>query len=451
MARPRAITFDRFDAGIDLRKGHTVSDANRMRELLNCDVTNGLAIRKRPGLRKIKDVPTDSVGLFALDGEVKTVTKDSLGADKQPVALFSSMVVSGYLYVVVGFADKSVGHYWFDDADNKVITDGLCPQSQQVITLQGKVFAAAPDGASVRFSATNNPRDWSTADDAGFLPISHHGGGRVTALAVYRGMLAVFTDVNVQIWRVDPDPAQHSLVDVSHGIGTEYPFSITSVSGDVLFFGHGGVRSLSQQSTTGNLSDLDIGSPVDSISERVIKDHANNHPVLGHYSQALGKFILACGNEALVYSFSKSSKVAAWSRWTLPASIQDLVDLAGVTYIRIDDVLYTLDPYMTTDNGQAFECVAEMGFMALKAQGSLKRLLGMDIVTDGQVQFSLGFDERNPEQEFLIGTLSDDTRPTGTIPVELSGTAFAPRFRSQSDQAFQVNLLTFYYEVMGVR
>ena len=44
------ITFDRFDLGIDMRKGASVSDANRLREMKNAYVTTGLATEKRPGL-----------------------------------------------------------------------------------------------------------------------------------------------------------------------------------------------------------------------------------------------------------------------------------------------------------------------------------------------------------------------------------------------------------------
>ena len=51
-----SITFNRFDLGIDLRKGASVSDANRLRKMKNAYVTTGLATAKRPGFRKVADL-----------------------------------------------------------------------------------------------------------------------------------------------------------------------------------------------------------------------------------------------------------------------------------------------------------------------------------------------------------------------------------------------------------
>ena len=454
---PRSITFDRFDAGIDLRKGHSVTDANRMMELLNCDITTGFAIAKRPGLARLNLVPADGVGLFVLGNQIKTlVSTDVFGATGRLIALHSALIVGGKLYAVLEYLDQGqakVAHCYFSEGmgfeANKVV-DANCPHSKQVVTLQGKVFAASNDGATVRFSATNKPTDWSTADDAGFLPVSHHGGGHVVALAVYRGFLAVFTSVNVQIWRVDPDPAQHALIDMTHGIGTNYPYSITSVSGDVIFLGHGGIRSLSQQATTGNLADMDIGSAIDLLVAQVLTRNAGAR-VFGHYSQALGKLLLFVGREVLVYSLSKSASLAAWSRWVLPHVVEAAVDMSGITYLRANNVLYKLDINSYTDDGVVFECRAEMGYMALKQPGMLKRLLGMDVVIKGECEFSVGFDESHIADEIEPVHLTGESRPFDTLPIELHGTAFAPRFRAQHDQPFQVDLITFYYDTAGVR
>ncbi len=625
----KAITFDRFDVGIDLRKGDSVTDANRMRDLLNCDVTTGFAIRKRAGLRKVVDLPDESIGLFALGANLNVVTKDSIGADSQPTEVFSQTVIAGYLYMSIKL-EGVARHYYFDaaaqipdipadllkafntarsnlasvfptdslypsldylaakkaidagelaaaidqvkivavdvqqyaklldvdDADDvfaqncsilidkinividqrkldavilfdtpvdllesdlsivngdyatyidgydlyfKTILNGSlselantvvqrfvhnvpnyysewvkaigdvidvvgnfytlqatqimdvnCPNSRQIVSIAGKVFAPSKDGASVRFSATNKPRDWTTADDAGFLPISHHGGGLVTALAVYRGMLAVFTDSAIQIWKVDPDPAQHALVDITHGVGTQYPYSITSISGDVLFLAYSGIRSLSQQSSSGNLSDLDIGSPVDALMSDLIKRNANQ-TIRGHYSQSLGKFLLFVGKEVLVYSFSKTSKLAAWSRWELPDVVTGAAELMGKTYLRLGNQLVVLDADCYTDMGINFPVKIVMGAMIFKAPGSLKRLAAMDAVVQGSADLRLGIFENNAEEEVELFELTGDSRPWGTLPVGLHGTAFSPRIYAEHDNEMQLDLLTFYWDSMGVR
>lgn len=624
----KAITFDRFDVGIDLRKGDSVTDANRMRDLLNCDVTNGFALRKRAGLRKVADLPNESIGLFALGANLNVITKESIGSDYQPTDIFSQTVIAGYLYMAIKL-EGVARHYYFDaasrvpnipdallnaykasrnnlsalipngnigeldylaakklidagdlvavidsaktaatpilsheklidindsdvsfsakcgellgkiklflairladasrlfahpvddlesdfdltegdyetyvDGYNSInksnlygsiitlsekivdrfitklpayyssfvqsvgdiidvvgnfytlqaseVVDSNCPHSKQIVAIAGKVFAPSKDGSSVRFSATNKPRDWTTADDAGFLPISHHGGGLVTALAVYRGMLAVFTDSAIQIWRVDPDPAQHALVDITHGVGTQYPYSITSISGDVLFLAYSGIRSLSQQSSSGNLSDLDIGSPVDALMSDLIKRNANQ-TIRGHYSQSLGKFLLFVGKEVLVYSFSKTSKLAAWSRWELPNVVTGSAELMGKTYLRLGNQLVVLDADCYTDMGVNFPVKIVMGAMTFKAPGSLKRLAAMDAVVQGSADLRLGIFENNAEEEVALFELTGDSRPWGTLPVGVHGTAFSPRIYAEHDNEMQLDLLTFYWDSMGVR
>ena len=66
------ITFDRFDAGLDLRKGASVSDANRLRRLDNCYVTTGRTIKKRPGLTLVTTLEPGTVGLRAAGGKLNT-------------------------------------------------------------------------------------------------------------------------------------------------------------------------------------------------------------------------------------------------------------------------------------------------------------------------------------------------------------------------------------------
>ena len=46
-----SITFDKFDGGLDLRKGASVSDANKLRVCTNAYVTTGKGIQKRPCLQ----------------------------------------------------------------------------------------------------------------------------------------------------------------------------------------------------------------------------------------------------------------------------------------------------------------------------------------------------------------------------------------------------------------
>ena len=68
------VTYSDFSIGKDLRKGASVADANRLRELKNGYVTTGKAIKKRPGTEKITELESGTVGIFAAGGVLNTFT-----------------------------------------------------------------------------------------------------------------------------------------------------------------------------------------------------------------------------------------------------------------------------------------------------------------------------------------------------------------------------------------
>ena len=88
-----AITFNKFDLGIDLRKGPAVSDANRLREMKNAHVTTGLATQKRPGLTKVATLEPGTAGLFAAFGKLHTFSSTPVAgpADAASAAWAASM------------------------------------------------------------------------------------------------------------------------------------------------------------------------------------------------------------------------------------------------------------------------------------------------------------------------------------------------------------------------
>jgi len=75
---PSTIAFERFDYGLDLRKGPSTSDANRLRVLRNAYTTEGRTIRKRPGLTKIATLEAGTEGLFAGKGKPQDAINSSI-------------------------------------------------------------------------------------------------------------------------------------------------------------------------------------------------------------------------------------------------------------------------------------------------------------------------------------------------------------------------------------
>ena len=141
-----SITFDRFDAGLDVRKGASVSDANRLRVLDNCYVTTGRTIRKRPGISVVAHLEAGTKGLRSAGGKLNTfyATGSITHADSRFVAnkvahpTLSSMGVdkvhfadtfNGYIYVSVQYNNGDIRHHYLDGASPTHITDSNCPNT----------------------------------------------------------------------------------------------------------------------------------------------------------------------------------------------------------------------------------------------------------------------------------------------------------------------------------
>jgi len=203
----------------------------------------------------------------------------------------------------------------------------------------------------VAFSATTLPRNWTLSDDAGFLPVAlqQRGDLQPTALGTRDRDLVVFFKNSAQMWVPDPDPALHVFKHPIKGVGTDYQQSIAHVSDDLFFLSRQGYRSIAMTSTSDNLTDIDVGSPIDSIVAPLLTGSVN--PVAEYYAGA-GQYWCAIGSNVHTYTFSRTAKISAWSLYTYDGiAFEDMAELDGVLYFRDGDDVYKVDDTLYTDAG----------------------------------------------------------------------------------------------------
>lgn len=176
------------------------------------------------------------------------------------------------------------------------VEDTNCPDSKIVVIAASKVFAGDDD--IVRYSATVNPLDWTTADDAGYLPtgLQNYGANPVAAMGLYRGNVVVFNAEGFQLWQVDEDPASMALVDALPLGSTEH-HSLAPVANDLLFASPQGIRSLGIAASSTNYQAGDVGVPIDPLFE-VAKKVSNSHGKLmrGTYQPSRGQYLISFPN-----------------------------------------------------------------------------------------------------------------------------------------------------------
>lgn len=172
------------------------------------------------------------------------------------------------------------------------VEDVNCPDSNIVVIGASKVFVGDDD--IVRYSATVNPLDWTSEDDAGYLPtgLQNYGSNPVAAMGLYRGNLVVFNSEAFQLWQIDEDPASMSLIDALP-LGSTHHRSIAPVANDLFFASSQGVRSIGIAASSTNYQAGDVGMPIDELVREPLRAVlAGQSKILGAWFPGGGQFML---------------------------------------------------------------------------------------------------------------------------------------------------------------
>lgn len=167
------------------------------------------------------------------------------------------------------------------------------PNSKVVAITASKVYAADED--IIKYSATVNPLDWTTADDAGYLPsgLNQNGSNDTAVLNIYRSSLVSFSSTTFQNWQVDPDPANMSLLDVMEGIGSTWQHAAQPVAKDLFYLSQLGVRTVGISAGSTNLVNGDVGMPIDPLVRAAMRvARQMSVDALGFYYPSLGQYML---------------------------------------------------------------------------------------------------------------------------------------------------------------
>lgn len=332
------------------------------------------------------------------------------------------------------------------------IVDPNCPHTKQVMKIASKMWAVGTSGDTVRYSKTNGPRDWSTTNDAGFLPVGlqQSGANSATALGYYTNRLVVFFADSAQIWAVDPNPALIALLsEQSVDVGTVHSYAHANMSGDVFFLSPSGVRTITRQDVTTNLIDVDVGSPIDiELLKGTLISLTNPR---GQYHRGAGQYWLYSGTKAVVFTFSRSVGISAWSLYEYPFPIDYMDELNAELYMRSGNNVYLVDRNAKTDAGTLFSVDVELAYLDFKAPGVLKQIHAMDAVVTGTCTIAHRYDVRSPD---LITnpavTISGDSRPGNMFPVEMLAVNMAPVLRNFDAGEFELHQISYLFTNLGM-
>lgn len=353
------------------------------------------------------------------------------------------------------------------------VTDANCPHTPSVVMLASKLFAI--DGEVVRFCATDDARDWTTASDAGFLATGRAAGGSANARAVasYQGDLLVSHDSAMQVYTVDPDPANMAFKYALDGAGTRFAYSFGTVLADTFYLLNDGFRSLSLMTNYDRLRTIDVGSAIDKHVRDYLPSTPSDAFVLSDYYPAGGMYLCAIApsgyplakaddvQRVYCYAFSPAAKLSAWSYWKMGAAAEGeyltaLMQKDGYLYAKyMETNVFRLDEGAYNDWGAGFPTRVEFPLLDFKRPGTLKQIAGMDIRQTGRCDVSfiyqyLDDDGALQTAETTAFEVNGSTAAGGLIPVELCVTAIAPVFETEHTQEWELFAFDFHFTEIGV-
>lgn len=346
------------------------------------------------------------------------------------------------------------------------VTDENCPNTPVVAIMASKVFAADDD--IVRFSATANPLDWTSEQDAGFLAtgLQQANANEMAVLAPYRANLASFNANVFQAWQVDPDPASMALLDQMDGIGSTWPKAAVAVGDELLFLSALGVRTVSVSGGNESLTAGDVGMPVDPlVQEAIAAAEAADIEPLGCYYPSLGQYWLLfpgysmedAENETTVFVYTRggAGRPGSWSRYVFPFVITDRPQLLGNDlYFRQGDTINRLDASVTydelTEGGtqQEFPGRVQWNWIDAGPVAPNKHMNGFDLVATGEPSVSVGYDQRDETRRTTPYAVDPDTLVGGIIPLEVVAPSLSFRVDFAAGTAWSLSSAIIYVQTL---
>lgn len=343
-------------------------------------------------------------------------------------------------------------------AINRQISDTNCPNQIPTALGASHVFNGNNDICS--FSAAVAPTDWTTKDNAGYLPtgLNNYGDNPIAMLALYRSNLMVFNAGGYQMYQIDPDPQNMALLD-AQPVGSRWPRAAQSVANDLLLLTDVGVRNIGTVGPTANMAVGSTGQPVDPLV--VAQLQAGTYDPLSLYYPGRGQYWLIFGPQALVLTINGNGS-KNWSRYVFPDSITDWTLNGGALYLRTaGNLVWKLDATALQDDMGGtptnFSGVLQWPYLDAGVIGEQKEVIGLDLVGDGSVSIQIGWREDdkttfndnagfatsvNVTAPFTVAVA--DTLPGEPIPIPVSSPSYTVILTFGPNQAWTWQATNLY-------
>lgn len=472
------IIIEDFSGGVDLRKSAITSRPGTLRALKNGFVNAGGEIEKAKTFTSVGVLPTgDTFGLafrnnrLAVFGTKSAGTIGTLPGYTDYYQLIPSggtptisrvLDVSPFadgIYVIARFSDNTIRHFYVtaSTANQIASVDGTNAR-----THQSKLYLV--DGRNLQFSALDDPDNFA-GTGSGLIDVTAQDTGSTELVGIeqYYSYLALFARNAVQIWQMDADPANNSLVQVLGNIGLVAPNAVAKYgNGDALFLSDTGVRSLRARDSSNAAVLNDIGSPLDAYiaAKRANLTPADAEKLSMFVDPLSGHLWLVWGTEVFVLAYYPNSKITAWSIFVPPISV-DYSTLANSRIaFRAGEEIFVygsvppsgspFDPNVPVGSTSAVydasQVEVELPPIDAGKPATDKLWTAMDVACEGVWQVYVNPDPAQPGAWTHVHTITGTTYGEGSLPINMTGTHIAVKLVSVGSGFARLSRVAMHYE-----
>ena len=429
------IVVEDFRAGLDTRKLAAASPIGSLQKLSNGHITRGGEIEKRKAW-----VPTYNLtagltfGFAGADGVLYVFGSSATPIGLTPGVTYQQLshptgqamtginaveFFDGQTYVSAAYADGSNLCFYGGVRVTDWDAGGSAPEAGQKATslLTMKTKMCATYSSVLAFSAVATASSWDPTSTvysgAGVINMSNQTAGSetLTGLGRYQNYCAVFAKRNIQIWYLDPDPIQNAIKQALPNIGTRSHKSIVSYGEtDVFFLADTGVRSLRARDASLQANVNDVGTSIDDELVALLAT-LPDATVMGAPACVTpidGRYLLALGTKAYVFSYFPSSKVSAWGTYDMGITATDFTVMDSKMWARAGDTIYLYGG----DTGAVYDSSVvevELPFIDGRQIATFKEFTGIDLVCQGEWHVYVATDPTNPTAESLVAIINGTT------------------------------------------
>lgn len=304
-------------------------------------------------------------------------------------------------------------------------------------------------GSVVWYSAVADATDFSSGTGYGFdnLSTSASGSEQLISMAKYFDNVAIFSENNVHVWAMDPDPAQNVELQVLNNTGAIAPRSVVEFGdNDVFYLSESGIRSLRARDSSNAAFVNDVGVSIDSLIQGKITEDS----VIASNAEAFleprdSRYMLSLDDEVYVFSFFPTSKVTAWSKYTPGLSITDWSFSGQLVLCRSGDDLYQFGG-STDAVYDASQCTVVLPFLDAGDPANNKTWTAIDLACEGTWDVYAAFDPLNPDTFTLMGTVVSSTFHSLKMPLVGSSTHISIKLVSKNSGYARIGNAALHYK-----